>query len=139
MNRENVKKAIAIMERAKLHEANFNICVWQDRRGGCGTSSAEEELHVCGFTACFGGWVAISPEFQKDGGDVMRGGCPRIMGEMGEEAIAYWLDVRTELGGALCWVGRYRTYKGKQFYPTDNSDDITPQMVIDKLKELLDE
>ena len=89
MNLERLNQAIAIMERAGLVNMNF----WQ--RGK--VSKTEAELHSCGNSACFAGWVAVSPEFKEVGGvthPVL--GAPILSTRSGYLAIVAWLEVEDE-------------------------------------------
>lgn len=89
INLERLNQAIAIMERA----GKVSMGTWQ---GGNTHECAkeEEELHKCGNTACFAGWVAVSPEFQAAGGRVGTSGWPRFSLSIGSNAINRWLETR---------------------------------------------
>lgn len=64
--------------------------------------SGEEELHACGNSACFAGYVAVSPEFHACGGSACPGeGAPVWEGFSGSEAIAAWLDISSSLATAV--------------------------------------
>lgn len=143
-------KAIAIMKRAK----NLNMKEWQkpnyDHSEIPRIVSTEEELHACGNTACFAGYVAISPEFKADGGRIGRGGAPvlspiepRPTAFQVPEVIAQWLGITVKEADSLVY--------GDIYAETDEStDDMTakshyyqkewlkvePQDVIEKLEEL---
>src|SRR5690606_8145741 len=99
MNTENINKAIAVMERVKKRCDVFDLSDWQWSNDVCQT---EEELHKCGTSACFAGWVGISPEFIKDGGSINANyGYPIIKEHAGVEAMAYWLDISDRLAANL--------------------------------------
>lgn len=89
INLERLNQAISVMERA----GKVSMGTWQ---GGeftdCATS--ESELHSCGNTACFAGWVAVSPEFQAVGGHVGTSGWPCFGVAIGSHAINRWLETR---------------------------------------------
>lgn len=87
MNIERLNQAINIMKRAGTIDMGF----WQgDTFDTCHT---ESELHSCGNSACFAGWVAVSPEFQEAGGaHLHNSGAPIFNGCMGYLAIAGWLE-----------------------------------------------
>lgn len=137
MNRTNVQHAINIMQRVIDNKREFKMSAWQEPRYGIfgvrrWPAQDEETLHKCGTAACFAGWVAVSPEFQKDGGKVGVVGEPEIDRYQYDRAIAAWLDIPHETAAALCFIGHgYFLYKG----PLEH---ITPQMVIEKLQMLLD-
>ena len=103
MNRENTEHAIAIMERAR---GKVQMTDWQttsefDSNPRYVTSEAE--LHQCGNTACFAGWVALSHEFREWGGSSTGGGVPRIVctDDSGADAIKRWLDISEDLAESL--------------------------------------
>ncbi|MNY11691.1 hypothetical protein D3C86_1447330 [compost metagenome] len=60
--------------------------------------------HVCGNSACFAGWIALSPEFRADGGTVASTGAPYFNGLLpihcysGWEAISKWLGLESDAG-----------------------------------------
>lgn len=86
MNIERLNQAISIMKRA----GTIDMTSWQ---GGdfaeCATTEAE--LHSCGNSACFAGWIAVSPEFQAAGGCPDYDGSPSSS-ETAGEAVAAWLE-----------------------------------------------
>ncbi len=137
MNKVNIKKAIAIMERAKMHEKSFYMCLWQEGSSHSEIAETEETLHTCGYTACFGGWVALSPEFHEDGGWLGECGEPCFKDEEDQYAIQAWLDIDQNTAANLCWVGGNRDADGNPFFPVTCGEQVTPQMVIDKLEMLL--
>ena len=93
INLERLNQAIAIMKRAGV----IDMTTWQ---GGVevGCATTEAELHSCGNSACFAGWVAIAPEFKKVGGKhLSNSGAPIFDGYTGYYAIAEWLEAEGEL------------------------------------------
>jgi hypothetical protein len=119
----NMDKAIAIMKRA----GRVDMGVYQ-----CGYPSIKTEkiAHECGTAACFAGWIALSPEFQADGGTVQYTGRPQFDGSYGSQAIARWLDIGWQEAADLCMVGR------KSYYDSANP---SKEDVIEKLEMLIDE
>ena len=73
MNIEHIDQAIAIMKRA----GKVNMHQWQERGASCATT--EKELHACGNSACFAGWVAVSPEWKEFGGSFAYRGEPFLI------------------------------------------------------------
>lgn len=65
MNLERLNYAIEIMRQAH----NLDMTSWQDGE----VAGSIEELHDCGNTACFAGYLAISPEWD---GEVTQSGQP---------------------------------------------------------------
>lgn len=93
MNKGRLEQAINIMKRA----GTIDMTTWQGGdEDGCATTEAE--LHSCGNSACFAGWVAIAPEFQEVGGKhLSNSGAPIFDGYTGHYAIAEWLEAEGEL------------------------------------------
>ena len=89
MNIERLNQAISIMKRA----GTLDMTNWQEETFiRCATTEAT--LHTCGNSACFAGWVAVSPEFQEAGGEVHPDYGFPIFGKLsGASAICAWLDV----------------------------------------------
>lgn len=93
INKERLEQAINIMKRA----GTIDMTTWQ---GGdeVGCAATEAELHSCGNSACFAGWVAIAPEFKKVGGKhLSNSGAPIFDGYTGYYAISEWLEAEGEL------------------------------------------
>ena len=142
MNKVNIKKAIAIMERAKRHDSLF-MPYWQmaSPNNPLKFVDNEQDLHTCGNRACFAGHVAVSPEFQMDGGSVTCEGEPRLGGRYGAYAIQDWLQISQEDARGLVFGNAYGSpcdpkdrshYYGKMFR------DVTARDVIAKLEQLLE-
>jgi len=128
MNKTNVQHAINIMKRA----GKLEMELWQGRRKGRQYETTEKDLHACGTAACLGGWIAVSPEFRKDGGRARENnGSPILGGFSYEMAIAKWLDISEELAGKLCTVEENVKFYGKR------AMDITKDDVIEKLERVL--
>lgn len=161
MNIENVNKAIAIMTRVKGLNYPFDMETWQGYDAvdddvelstlgflkmfnsmGCVYKAIanEADLHRCGTGACFGGWVAVSPEFKADGGGAYYAdGAPRLEHTDGmvyhdAEAIAKWLDIPEHEAAVLTAV----TNIGYAAYGRDTMEEITVDDVIEALTRLRD-
>ena len=93
----------------------------------------EAALHACNTPACFAGWVAVSPEFQADGGTVRPSGAPSIADRRGDSAIAVWLCIPAKAARDLCGAG---VYVAECFYGRP-AREVTAEHVIEKLEELL--
>lgn len=137
MNKSNVQKAIKIMLRVISRKDSFDMSRWQQTPAG-ETKLTEADLHTCTSAACFGGWVAVSPEFIEDGGNATSSlGEPVYKSRYQDNAIAEWLDINGDEAEGLCAiVGRIRledTYPGVG----TNRALITPEMVVDALIRLL--
>lgn len=143
MNIENMNSAIALMLRAKEHNS-INMAFWQLQSKASNKARptivlTEAELHACGNTACFAGYVAISEEFQKAGGTAcLSTGTPALGGSKGEEAIALWLGITYKEADSLVFGDPYRLdldnaysdYYKKLWY------EVTADDVLVKLYEL---
>ena len=126
MNHSNVLKAIDIMKRARLHQSLYMPTYQLSEK----LVETEEELNVCGSTACFAGHIGISPEWREVGGTVDCDGCPEYVdGTRGSEAIAGWLGISFELAINLIFAS--------DFYNKPFSE-VTPDNVIEKLNLILE-
>ena len=61
-----------------------------------------EEKHLCGTPCCFAGYIAVSPEFQADGGEAGMCGAPELGNIYDEHAIREWLGCSTVHAEAVC-------------------------------------
>lgn len=106
MNIDKIKATIAIMERAKPHDA-IRMASWQEGHiYGCPVEVSESSLHACGNKACLAGYVAVSPEWQMDGGTMHSTGEPYIASMPVEKwdagpALAQWWGVSETVGELL--------------------------------------
>jgi hypothetical protein len=140
MNRENVLKAIAVMERAKAR-GSVRMNHWQSNVNGLGCfvnyAEKESELHACGNMACFAGHIAVSTEFQEDGGSVGVAGYPIFGGYECERAIAEWLGISWDLArGLVHGGGSGSSYSYAEFYQK-NWMEVTADDVLAKLHMIL--
>ena len=133
MNKSNVSIAIAVMERVEAGERRLNMCSWVDcEPADQNAMTKEADLIDCGTAACFGGWLASSPEWFAQGGSNMEG-MPLLDGFEGSHAVAKFLD--TDVAYELCATDPSR---GKNLYGKDVSE-IGVEDVLDKLYELREE
>lgn len=86
INKERLEHAISIMQRA----GSVDMTTWQGATFD--TCRTETELHTCGNSACFAGWLAVSPEFQETGGKVGYIGKPVYNGKYGVSAVISWFE-----------------------------------------------
>ena len=135
MNRENIQKAIAIMKRAE--DDHFDMCDWQSDL--LGLAKTIDELHGCGNTACFAGYIAMAPEFKEDGGqqDIICGDpeFPRDgtnFFHSGADAVAAWLDISKLLAYLIV-----HNFDGDHVYLVPYND-VKPKHVIEVLQNILD-
>lgn len=132
MNIENVNKAIDVMERVKARGDNFDLSTWQGGFDG-GVIAREEDLHACGTSACFAGWVAVSPEFQADGGEVNFDGSPQYSVFRCESAIREWLNLPHKEADDMCGMR-----DSTQVYGKNDSRSVTVDDVLAALYRLRD-
>jgi len=142
LNIQHLDEAIEIMRRTPIQ--GFDMEEWrqEDAMGIRDMSEeppeSEQDAHQCGMVACFGGWLALSPEFQRDGGKQWESsGAPIIHGpdgerHLGSEAVAYWLGVSQWTGLALTLTD---SDLGHVFYnDVGLVSDIGPQDIIGALE-----
>lgn len=114
----SLDKAIAIVERNAISDNILNMDVYQEY-GGLGDVVMEEH-HSCGTICCLAGFIAISPEFQADGGYVSSTGAPRMGGKYNAaSSIASWLGIPLRQAEILCCVSgedRNLAYKDRSVH-----------------------
>jgi hypothetical protein len=101
MNIENIDKAINIMQRAStVNMLSFQTRSLESARIDRAVVFTEEDLHACGNSACFAGWIAVSPEWKEAGGECTVFGSPLFPDSENvkarvnsSNAIAEWLGV----------------------------------------------
>lgn len=111
MNIENIDKAIAVMKRAQEHQENFDMVRFQRamrKEGGTETwAQTEEELHKCGNTACFAGYLALSQEWLTSEGCLLYNYVPAVHTPQciltQSAAIAHWLGISTRLAETIVY------------------------------------
>lgn len=146
MNKQNIDKAIAVMQRVIDNGYCFDMHDWQTTNINVddywtesnSIFSTEKELaNSCGTAACFAGWVAVSDEFKQDGGgpglQPLQNGVPMLNGTRGPGAISQWLDIPCHLSIGLCGV---EPDVAADVYGTEDMEKITPYHVLDALKKL---
>lgn len=76
---ENLLVAQAMFQ--DIPARNLNLGWWSNQELRTAVIEGSDPIHACGSTACFGGWVALHPHFQKQG---VRGdnwcGSPKMSG-----------------------------------------------------------
>lgn len=138
MNKGNIKKAIAVLKRHVVKGSPLDMSDYQQETG-CGEAITVEE-NLCGTPCCFAGYVAVSPEFQEDGGwvDPVHG-YPIIQNDRyltrdGNYAIQHWLGISGKQAESLCWL-----FHEHLAYPDAELEGRQPtlQEVIEALESLL--
>lgn len=98
MRLDRLEQAIAVMKRA----GKVDMRAWQDFAMRQDIRHTEKELHACGNTACFAGWLAVSPEFQAAGGGLVENtGMPEYRQLRGSAAVIGWLEAEGPKAQAL--------------------------------------
>jgi hypothetical protein len=156
-NVENIKKAIAVMERVKVNEEKLNRRLFDMRwfrYTGPNTDESvahiyeyeeipkieKDVIHQCGTTCCFAGWIAVAPEFH-DEIFCDETGFPQILGseeeyQYPEKVISGLLDITVDNANRLIY--------GWFFYEKDSHipksiDSITIDDVIERLNSFIKE
>jgi len=132
MNLKRIDSCIIVMRRVVDLDLSFSLVMWQAPLGPKRYSvKTENSLHQCGMSACFGGHLALSPEFKEIGGRVGDCGEPRFHGHSGANAVQEFLGlpsvsgITQDLGSLLC-------YSNHGLYLDENS--ITAQAVLTRLE-----
>ncbi len=144
MNIENIDKAIAVMERAKVQKS-LDMVNWQSVSYEHQVVNSEAELHACGNKACFAGHIAISPEWIEAGGNMTHMGEPWMSTPWYQDApyydrnaemsISYWLGISRHLALNLIFGDVSATDGGDSYsnFYEKRWSDVEAQDVIDKL------
>lgn len=143
MNKARIEKAIAIMRRAEEHDSLF-MPFWQldPNNRALPFVTTEHELHACGNRACFAGHIAVSPEFQEDGGCRGQEGEPVFNEHSGSDAIREWLGISDAQACQLVFgdaTGIPPCYPDDSEYYGKAFGDVTARDVIAKLEQLLEQ
>lgn len=130
MNKEHVLAAIAVMKRAQ----RLDMTDFQEVLVDNPISSTIDELHACGNSACFSGYMAISglPRTGQDPDTLSMtyGGTWDPFFAGAADHMAAYLGVSVEVAGGLLFGNI------EDFYPVELGQ-IEPQHVIDKLVAIL--
>lgn len=116
---------------------NLNMKFWQSCENGV-TALNIKQLHECGNTACFAGYIAISKRFKKEGGVISGAGCPYFKDGIGHGAIGEFLNISNILSERLVH-GDFcdsTDIKYSKFY-NKPWEEVTPEDVIEKLELIL--
>lgn len=127
-NIENVKLAIQVMKQA----TNLDMRSWQNCNDSRKYAHSIEELHTCGNTACFAGYLAISG---IPGWSISALQKPKYKEHCNEAAVKNFLEISNGLAYALVY-GEYKSGDYDKFYPVPFKE-VTPEHVIEKLNLIL--
>lgn len=139
MNRVRILNAIELMKDAKKHNT-LHMPKWQILGEKARYAKTLEQLHTCGNKACLGGHLAISPMWKAAGGNP-NGGCGPDFGNQirSAHAVASYFEISEDLACCLIHGEHERDeFEGNHtgFYPSA-WEDVTPDMVIEKLELIL--
>jgi hypothetical protein len=94
---DRVRICIDVMQRVVDRSLPFNLLNWREDDRDYEDMEDEpksfEELESCGSSACLGGWLAVSKEFNDLGGEVNIGGQPLYNGRTGFGAIDIFTSI----------------------------------------------
>lgn len=133
VNLKNLDDSINIMKRVKDRGSKVRMTYFQ--RGEQGTfGTTEAEVHACGNSACFAGWVAVSPEWREFGGSINTMlGYPVLPGRRSmtvKQTMAHWLGTSENMAESLVFGGcegdspdSYSTFYAKRWSDV-GADDV---------------
>lgn len=126
---ERLEICITVMQRVHDNNCKFGMRCWQDLDTTGEAKSTEADLKECGTPACFGGWLAVSPEFIALGGLCKAWGAPVFKGATDDRAISNFLfgNTNDQLGGEL-------TDGESGLYDDVEPSNITAFHVLERLK-----
>lgn len=145
---DRLEICIRVMERVESENYAFDISNWCSHKKLTSKQLAEliydqdtgeldkdfsmRRLHECGSTACFGGWLAVSPEFLALGGSRYAGGSPEFNGESGYYAITEFTknDENQDAHNAIADIA---DYSGEAWIGELHVDNPTAKDVLDRL------
>ena len=132
MNRENIEYMKSVMEQAQA--ASFHMKAFQHNTSGeYEFAETVDQLHQCGNTACFAGYLAISEKFKQDGGRT-RNGVPVYRSFDDYYAVAEWLGICNLLADKIVY-GSYNFYDDLFDVPFD---EVRPAHLIQVMDMILD-
>lgn len=137
---ENLKYTIEMMEKLHAQKAKLDMRIFQHTQLHLPLKTELKEAVDCGTACCLAGYIAVSPRWKEQGGEVGMEGCPAYYpkelkkGRRGIYLAGKWLGLADddEIEGlfanneqsSIQYYGWYR-------------EDITYPMVINKLKAIL--
>jgi len=134
-----INTCIKVQQRVVDNNRNFDMTAWQDIEDHpTWAHKTEKDLHTCGSAACFGGYLALSPEWKRAGGSVDMEGTPVYEEKVQQEAVQAFLGLSQyvsqdrSLGYQL--VAPYGNLYGLQFSDRLEDVDITAKDVLTRLK-----
>lgn len=104
LDTHRVSNMLQVMVDVKAWGGKYIVTQWQDPSkdlSGHRRFTKTMDLIKRGIGANLAGWLAVSHQFQSDGGIVTQTGSPSFQGKNGEHALAKWLDVPIEISIAL--------------------------------------
>lgn len=119
MKIENINNLITVLKRFHKYGTVLDVKAWQRKNPNLIFSENDIDCYQT-LSVCVGGIIALSTEFQNDGGYVHPfSGCPCIMVDgynlVGASAIASWLGINVDTASML-------TFSMKPKYYVDDSE-----------------
>ncbi|PHQ82933.1 MAG: hypothetical protein COB69_00345 [Phycisphaera sp.] len=133
MNTEHLAIGYRALEPAKTE--NFNLDTWQNAFPERPLASAVKELHNYGMTACAGGLLALSPEFQALGGSISSVGSPIFEGGTHQQALYAFYETKANSlrESAIDLIHNTVSHReSDDFYDVEFISDVTPKQVQEK-------
>ena len=87
MNMPTTKDKFDDLKSVISYRDSVYMLYWQNQ---INTPKTLEEFHACGNRACIAGHLALSPLFQRHGGEVCWSGTPALSGTVGANAVELW-------------------------------------------------
>lgn len=131
MNIERMLAAIELMIMVgEQYPEKFDLDAWFRSFGMLPTKRLL--INTCGTTACFAGWLALSPEWKRAGGRITRETkVPEFNGNYGYDAASVFLEIPYIDAQFLCMPYHAKACYGK------NVKAVTAFDVAEKLIEMV--
>lgn len=136
MNIQRLTRLVKILRR--VDAAHFNIITYlsnEASRGHDVETTRHKLQHNCGATACALGYASVDPVLMVEGLRRSSSGCPIYGQDYGKTAACKFFGIKTLHATALFYPFEVRD-QHKIYYTPNN--EITPNMVADKIQELID-
>lgn len=133
MNKQRIEQCIELMRKAERLDMNS-----YQRKSHGKTANTIEELHTCGNSACFAGYLALAPFFREAGGELWYDE-PKFEDSYGPIAVAEFLDISQGLAYAIVYgdyYGEKEDDEGVDLFP-NGWEAATPADVIAVLERIL--
>jgi len=133
MNTEHLAIGYRALEPARIK--SFNLDTWQNTCRQRPLATSLTALHSCGMTACAGGLLALSPEFQALGGSISSVGSPIFEGGTHQQALYAFYETKANSlrESAIDLIHNTVSHReSDDFYDVEFISDVTPKQVQEK-------